>query len=145
MTSRLATLCFLLLGTSVASADPTATVTVAGEPAPKKIESISLHEQATRIATELVNVESNTDPDMLVTMYDMDRWSLSSKAGKLDLGASLATLAGEATLGLGGSPLAALAAFAGAITLDSAARDVEASDANIRAAKKQKRIKHKMR
>lgn len=135
----------LLLGAAVASADPTPQVQVLPDPPPKLKQPRSLRDEATRVATDLVAGEQDVrrDPDLLFTPWAFGRWSANGKAGKLEAGAALATFVGEATLGLGGSPIAALGAFAAAVTLDSAAADVEA--ASPAPVKKQKRIKHKLR
>ncbi len=118
----------LVAGTSLAAADPAGTVV--GAPGPRKIEVVSFRDQATAIATELVNVQSNSDPELLVSMWSVSRWTRSGKATKLRAGAAGATLLGEALLAFDGSPLAALGAFAGAATLDAAANDIDADEAN---------------
>ena len=75
--------------------------------------------------------------------WQLGRWSTDGRASKLDAAAGAATLMGEATLGLGGSPLAAFAAFAAAATFDAAAADAEAASEPRRP--KKKRIKHTLR
>jgi hypothetical protein len=114
----------------MAAADPAGTAV--GAPGPKKIEAISFRDQATAIATELVNVQSNSDPEQLVQMWSFSRWTRSGKATKLRAAAAGATLLGEALLAFDGSPLAVLGAFAGAATLDTAANDIDADEANQR-------------
>jgi hypothetical protein len=135
----------LFLGTAVASADPTPQTQALPDPPPKLKQPRSLRDEATRVTTDLVAGEQDVrrDPDLLFTPWAFGRWSANGKAANLEAGAAAATILGEATLGLGGSPIAALGAFAAAITLDSAAADVEA--ASPEPVKKQKRIKHKMR
>lgn len=118
----------LVAGTSGAAADPAGTVV--GAPGPRKIEAISFRDQASAIATELVNVQSNSDPELLVSMWSVNRWTRSGKATKLRAAAAGATLLGEALLAFDRSPLAALGAFAGAATLDAAANDIDADEAN---------------
>lgn len=123
-----ATALALVVGTSVAIADPT----VVGAPGPRKIEAITFRDQATAIATELVNVESNTDPELLVTMWRLDPWTQPGRSDQLRAFAAAATILGEALLSAEASPLAALGAFAGAATLDAAANDLDAAEANRR-------------
>ncbi len=135
----------LLLGAAVASADPTPRTQAVPDPPTKLKQPRSLRDEATRVTTDLVAGEQDVrrDPDLLFTPWAFGRWSANGKAAKLEAGAAAATLIGEAALGLGGSPIAALGAFAAAVTLDSAAADVEA--ASPAPVKKQKRIRHKLR
>jgi hypothetical protein len=127
---RSITVLALLAGTSLAAADPAGTVV--GAPGPKKVESISFRDQAQAIATELVNVQSNSDPELFVSMWSVNRWTRSGKAARLRTAAAGATLLGEALLAFDASPLAVLGAFAGAATLDQAANDLDADEANRR-------------
>lgn len=108
-------------------------------PAPVR-RPISLRDAATRAATEIVATESRADPDLLLTPWRIGR--LTGKAGHLEAGAAGATFLGEAVLGLDGSPLAAIAAFAAGATLDAASADVEAATPP---PPKTKRIKHTLR
>ncbi len=142
---RLVVIASVLLGAAVATADPTPLQQPVSDPPPKLKQPRSLRDEATRVTTDLVAGEQDVrrDPDMLITPWSFGRWSANGKAANLEGGAALATIIGEATLGLGGSPLAALGAFAAAATLDSAAADVEAASPD--PVKKQKRIKHKLR
>ena len=135
----------LLLGAAVVTADPTPQPQGVPDPPPKLKQPRSLRDEATRVTSDLVAGEQDVrrDPDLLFTPWAFGRWSANGKAAKLGAGAAVATLVGEATLGLGGSPTVALGAFAAAVTLDSAAADVEA--ASPEPTKKQKRIKHKLR
>jgi hypothetical protein len=142
MSGRIVMVVVVLFASAIASADPGETVLP--DPPAKRKPPKSLRDEATRVATELAAVESRRDPDLLLQPWVIDRWSLSTKAGRLEAGAAVATMAGEAVMGLGGSPLAALGAFAAAVTMDSAAADVEA-DAPTETTKPKKRIKHRLR
>ncbi len=123
MTTR-ALLLVALLGTT-AAADPDASP-VLDPPKPLR-RPVSLRAEATRVATDMAAIQSRSDPDLLLTPWRLDRWSANGRAAKLEAGAAAATLAGELALGLGGSPIAALGAFAAGVTLDAASSDVEAA------------------
>lgn len=116
------------------------------DPPPKKPQAKSLRDEAVRVATELAAVESRRDPEQLLEPWPYQRWFRTGRGAKLEAAAAGATFIGEAALGLGGSPLAALAAFAAGATFDAAAADVEASDAASEPAQKpKKKIRHRMR
>ena len=140
MTTR-ALLLMALLGTTVASADPDATPLP--DPPLRVRLPVSLRAEATRVASDMVAGQSRADPDLLLTPWRIDRWSANGRAAKLEAGAAAATLVGEMALGLGGSPIAALGAFAASATLDAAAADVEA--ASPRPAKTKPKPKHRLR
>lgn len=114
------------------------------DPPPKKPEVKSLRDEAVRVATELAAVESRRDPEQLLEPWPYHRWFRSSRAAKLEAGAAGATFLGEAVLGLGGSPIAALAAFAAGATMDAAAADAEAASPPP-PAKKAKKPRHRLR
>jgi hypothetical protein len=114
----------LLLGTGVALADP---------PEPRQV--LSLREEATRVATELVGTESRTDPQ--VAMWRIGRFTATGRAAHLEGGAAAAVFVGEMILALGGSKVAAAGALAAAATLDAAAGEIEAEHQP-----KPKRVKH---
>ena len=140
----------LLATTTVAAADPAPTSVpaivppVLMDPPPKPPVPRSLREDAKRVAADLAaGGPASRDPDLLLMPWRLGRWSADGRANKLDAAAGAATLVGEATLGLGGSPLAAFAAFAAAVTLDAAAADAEA--ASEPRTPKKKRIKHTLR
>ncbi len=140
MTGRLG-MVLVVLGTSFAAADPLWTP-LPDLPA-KKPEAKSLRDEALRVATELAAVESRRDPEQLLQPWAYQRWFTSAKAGRLEAGAAAATFVGEAVMGLDGSPLAAIGAFAAAITLDAAAADVEAATPPPK--KSKPRPKHRLR
>ena len=98
------------------------------DPPPRKPEPKSLRDEAVRVATELAAVQSRRDPENLLEPWPYHRWFHNSKAAKLEAAAAGATFVGEAVLGLDGSPIAALGAFAAAVVFDSAAADVEAAN-----------------
>jgi len=148
----------LLAATTIAAADPmvalapTLTPTLVpalvppmlADPPPKRPVARSLREAAARVAADLAaGGSTNRDPDLLLLPWQVGRWSADGRAAKLDAAAGAATLVGEATLGFGGSPVAAFAAFVAAATLDAAGADAEA--ASERPAPKKKRIKHTLR
>ena len=146
----------LLAATTVAAGDPVPTPTLAAtpvptlvppalsDPPPKRPVPRSLRDDAKRVAADLAaGGPGNRNPDLLLLPWQVGRWSLDGRASKLEAGAGGAALVGEATLGLGGSPLAAFAAFAAAATLDAAAADAEA--ASPPKPRKTKRIKHTLR
>jgi hypothetical protein len=95
-----------------------------------------------RVATELAAVQSRRDPEQLLEPWPYHRWFTSSKAAKLEAAAAGATFVGEAVLGLDGSPIAALGAFAAAAVFDSAAADIEA--ANPPPTKQPKKPRHRL-
>src|SRR5579862_1238461 len=99
---------FALLGTGVVLADP---------PEPRQV--LSLRDEATRVATELVNTQSRTEPE--VAMWRIGRWTATGRAAHLEGGAAAAVFVGEMILALGGSKVAAAAALAASATLDAAA------------------------
>jgi hypothetical protein len=137
---NLAVLVSLLIGTAIAAADPGA-VPLPDPPPPRRAVR-SLREEATRVATELVDVHSSRDPDLLLMPWRIERWSADGRAGQLEGGAAAATLVGELILGLGGAPIAALAAAAAGATLDVAAADAEAASEPAPVAKP--RVKHRL-
>lgn len=112
------------------------------DPPPKRRQAKSLRDEAVRVATELAAVESRRDPEQLLEPWPYHRWFHSGKAAKLEAAAAGATFLGEAVLGLEGSPIAALGAFAAAAVFDSAAADVEA--ATPPPARKQKKPRHRL-
>ena len=140
MTGRLA-MVLVVFGTSLAAADPV--WTALPDPPPKKPEAKSLRDEAVRVATELAAVESRRDPDLLLQPWAYGRWFQSGKAGNLAAGAAAATLVGEAAMAFDASPFAVIGAFAAAITLDSAASDVEAATPPPK--KSKPRPKHRLR
>jgi len=114
------------------------------DPPPQRPVPRSLREDAKRVAADFAaGGSTNRDPDLLLMPWQIGRWSADGRANKLEAAAGAATLVGEATLGLGGSPLAAFAAFAAAATFDAAAADAEAASEPRRP--KKKRIKHTLR
>lgn len=138
----------VLAGTVVpAAADPTPDPdgTPLPDPPPKKPQVKSLRDEAVRVATELAAVESRRDPEQLLEPWPYHRWFTSAKAGKLEAAAAGATFVGEAVLGLGGSPIAAFAAFAAGATLDAAAADAEAASPPPPPKKKVKQPRHRLR
>jgi len=138
-----------LLGAAVsAQADPAPDPdgTPLPDPPPKRPQVKSLREEAVRVATELAAVESRRDPELLLEPWPYQRWFTSSRAANLDAAAAGATFVGEAVLGLGGSPLAAFAAFAAGATFEAAAADAEAAAVAAEPAQKpKKKIRHRLR
>lgn len=130
---------------AVAAPIPTLGTVAVPDPPPPPRPPRSLRDEAARVTSDLVaGGQTNHDPDLLLMPWQLGRWSANGRAAKLSAGAAAATFVGEAALGLGGSPIAALAAFAAGATLDAAAADVEAASPAPRPARK-KPIKHKLR
>ncbi|CAN5910908.1 hypothetical protein BH11MYX3_BH11MYX3_14870 [soil metagenome] len=140
MTTR-ALLLMALLGATTASADPSATPLP--DPPVRVRQPVSLRSEATRVAIDMAAVQSRSDPDLLLVPWQIRRWSANGRAAKLQAGAATATFVGEMALGLGGSPLAALGAFAAGATLDAASADVEAASPPRTKAKP--KLKHRLR
>jgi hypothetical protein len=125
----------IALGSSIAAADPT----------PTSVTAESLREQAIRVATERVAVQSHAELDISLAPYQIKRLTAGGRVGKLEGGAAAATFVGEMILAFGGSPLAALGALATGATLDAAAADAEASTPPTPSAKLKPRPKHTLR
>ena len=139
-----------LLGATVpAAADPGADPdgTPLPDPPPRKPEAKSLRDEAVRVATELAAVQSRRDPELLLEPWPYQRWLTNGRAAKLQAAAAGATFVGEAVLGLGGSPIAALAAFAAGATFEAAATEAEALAISAEPAPKPKpkKIRHRLR
>lgn len=99
------------------------------DPPPTRVVK-SLRDEAARVAADRAEAWNMPGADLgLEQHWDIGRWTRTGRAAKLHNRAAAATFIGEMILGLGGSPIAALGAFATGATLDAAAADAEADAA----------------